>query len=76
MSKVTRVLNEGVKICNLKYVKRIDLILSVLTTQKTQPKQNHTQKDTRTFLEVMETIRTLKVIRGVCICTYSSTCVH
>ena len=53
------------KICSLKYVKRIELILSVFTTQKTQPTSSHTQKgpqkpqpapsyswnDTRTFLD-------------------------
>ena len=32
------------KICSLKYVKRIELILSVFTAQKTQPTSSHTQK--------------------------------
>lgn len=32
------------KICTLKYVKRIELILSVFTTQKTQSTPSHTQK--------------------------------
>lgn len=56
------------KICSLKDVKRIELILSVFMAQKTQPTPSHTQKgpqktqptpsysrnDTRACLDVME----------------------
>ena len=78
------------KICSLKYIKRLELILSVSTAQKTQLTPSHAQKgprkaqptpsyswnDTRTFLDVMEIFSTLKSIMGVCISPNSSRCVH